>query len=311
MSVRRLVALLIVSLIALAGCGSSKASDSDSLPTASGKFGEKPVIKLPKGQPSKTLESKTLIQGNGPVVAKGQLLVANYLGETFRDGKVFDNSYDRKAPAGFSIGVGKVIPGWDEKLVGVKAGSRVLLTIPPDKGYGSQGQPNAGIKGDDTLVFVVDVVAAYDPAAGASGTPVAAGTTGTLPAVTGPGNKKPTVTIPKGKAPPAKLVLKTVIQGTGPAVTKGQTVAQQYVVVNWTTGKQLDSTWDRKAPVAVPVGSGQLLPGWDQALTGAKVGSRILAVVPPDKGFGKAGKADIGVKPTDTLVFVFDVIGAN
>ncbi len=209
---RRLAALLIVPLLVLtAGCGNdSDSASSSALPTVTGKFGEKPTVTLPKATPSKTLEAKTLIEGSGPEVKKGQLLVAHYLGETYRDGRVFDDSYSRKAPAGFPIGVGKVIPGWDEKLVGVKGGSRVLLTIPPDKGYGAQGQPNAGIKGDDTLVFVVDILGGYDPAAGAKGTPVPPDTSGTLPTVTGEPGKEPTVTVPAGKAPPKQLVKRTV-----------------------------------------------------------------------------------------------------
>ena len=71
-------------------------------------------------------------------------------------GKQFDSSWDKGAPASFGIGVGQVIAGWDEGLVGRPVGSQVLLVIPPDKGYGAQGQGQ--IKGTDTLVFVVDIL---------------------------------------------------------------------------------------------------------------------------------------------------------
>ena len=91
--------------------------------TASGSFGDKPTLTFPAktGPPAKTT-TKILTQGTGKVVAKNDLLVADYLGQVW-GGKVFDNSYDRKAPTGFTIGAGKVIPGWDSTLVGVKAGS--------------------------------------------------------------------------------------------------------------------------------------------------------------------------------------------
>ena len=56
------------------------------------------------------------------------------------------------------IGAGQVIPGWDKTLVGQKIGSRVLLVVPPKEGYGSKGSSQAGIKGTDTLVFVVDIL---------------------------------------------------------------------------------------------------------------------------------------------------------
>ena len=76
------------------------------------------------------VQTKVLHQGTGPVVAKNDLLVAAYLGQIW-NGKVFDNSYDRKAPTGFTIGAGKVIPGWDSTLVGLKVGTRILMSIPP------------------------------------------------------------------------------------------------------------------------------------------------------------------------------------
>ena len=67
-----------------------------------------------------------------------------------------------RSPAAFPIGVGKVIPGWDKALVGVKVGSRVRDgRCPPKDGYGTTGNPQAGIKGTDSLVFVVDVIASY------------------------------------------------------------------------------------------------------------------------------------------------------
>src|SRR4051794_14149035 len=126
-------------MLLLAGCGSDDSSNSK-LPEVKGAFAQSPNVKLPKGAPAKDLESKVLIQGTGPAVTKGQYLVAHYLGETYRDGKVFDQSYQTKAPRIFQIGAGAVIPGWDKKLVGVKAGSRVVLSIPPADGYGSGGQ---------------------------------------------------------------------------------------------------------------------------------------------------------------------------
>jgi len=60
----------------------------------------------------------------------------------------------------FVIGKGQVITGWDKALVGQKVGSRVLVVVPPSEGYGKDGNQQAGIKGTDTLVFVVDILAA-------------------------------------------------------------------------------------------------------------------------------------------------------
>ena len=58
----------------------------------------------------------------------------------------------------FTVGIGMVIRGWDEGLIGIREGSRVVLSIPSELGYGDAGVPQAGIGGGDTLVFVTDVV---------------------------------------------------------------------------------------------------------------------------------------------------------
>ena len=90
-------------------------------------------------------------------VEAGDTIVCDYLGQVW-NGEVFDNSYDRGTPLTFQIGVGMVIKGWDDGLIGQRVGSRVLLSIPSDLGYGARGVPQAGIKGGDTLVFVTDIV---------------------------------------------------------------------------------------------------------------------------------------------------------
>jgi peptidylprolyl isomerase len=122
--------------------------------------GKSPTITFPKTAAPKTLQVKTLIKGTGAVVKKGQFIVVQYTGEIWRTKATFDSSYSRSAPAGFPIGVGQVIPGWDKGIVGQTVGSRVLLVIPSADGYGSSGQSAAGINGTDTLVFVVDIVSA-------------------------------------------------------------------------------------------------------------------------------------------------------
>ena len=73
--------------------------------------------------------------------------------------RIMDRTWHLVLPS-FAIGVGQVVPGWDKTLVGAKIGSRMILAIPPADGYGAKGNPKAGIKGTDTLYFVVDILAA-------------------------------------------------------------------------------------------------------------------------------------------------------
>jgi peptidylprolyl isomerase len=121
----------------------------------------KPAIALPGGTPPTTLVVQALIAGNGPQVKRGQTVTVHYTGVIWGSGTQFDSSWDRGTPADFQIGVGKVIKGWDDAIVGQTIGSQLLVIVPPAEGYGSQGNSQAGISGTDTLVFVVDILDAY------------------------------------------------------------------------------------------------------------------------------------------------------
>jgi peptidylprolyl isomerase len=116
-----------------------------------------PVLKPGKGDVTE-LKITTLIEGTGPKLVAGQTIMANYIGATYKDGKVFDSSWERGQPAQFPVGVGRLIPGWDKGLVGVPVGSRVQLDIPADLAYGESPDDPAKPAGD--LRFIVDILAA-------------------------------------------------------------------------------------------------------------------------------------------------------
>jgi FKBP-type peptidyl-prolyl cis-trans isomerase len=125
-----------------------------------GTAGKGPKITIPKTAAPETLRIRTLIKGRGPKVTKGEFIVVQYEGVIWRTKKAFDSTWSRRQPFGTPIGVGQVIKGWDKGLAGQTVGSRVLLVIPPADGYGPVGAPSAGIKGTDTIVFAVDILAA-------------------------------------------------------------------------------------------------------------------------------------------------------
>lgn len=304
---RRLAVLLLCPLLFLAGCGGSGSKSptagvsagqpaAGALPTVSGSYGDKPTLAFPSTAPPTTVQKKVLKDGTGAIVQKGDLLVADYLGQVWK-GTTFDNSYDRKAPSAFPIGVGKVIPAWDETLVGVKDGSRVELVVPPDKGYGAQGNTQAGIKGTDTLVFVVDVVSSYGKSVGGDPKATRQHVPSGLPTVTGALGSRPKVVVPKGTKPPAKTVTVLLAKGTGAPVTKGGTVVVQYEAVTW-AGKSAGSTWQDGTPFGVPVGNAQQPSPFD-ALAGVPIGSRVLVELPPNNPKTAA---------TDSVAVVFDIV---
>jgi FKBP-type peptidyl-prolyl cis-trans isomerase len=131
------------------------------MPTVTaGTAGKGPKITIPKTAAPATLRVRTLIKGRGPKVTKGEFIVVQYTSVIWRTKKAFDSTWSRRQPFGTTIGVGQGIKGWDKGLVGQTVGSRVLLVIPPADGYGPAGVPWAGIKGTDTIVFAVDILAA-------------------------------------------------------------------------------------------------------------------------------------------------------
>ncbi|HUY52187.1 MAG TPA: FKBP-type peptidyl-prolyl cis-trans isomerase [Streptosporangiaceae bacterium] len=151
-----------------AASGAQVSNGGGSLPTISAKGGAAPTINVTSSKtPPSALVTKTLIKGSGPAVAKGQTVVAQYVGAIWRTGKVFDSSWSRGEPFGFTIGAtpSQVITGWDKGLIGQTVGSRVMLIVPPADGYGKTGSSQAGINGTDTLVFVVDILGAISPSA--------------------------------------------------------------------------------------------------------------------------------------------------
>lgn len=313
---RRIAAALLVPLTAatvLAGCG-SVSSSSGANPNASvavtGAFGKNPAVNIPDRKASSNLRIKTEIQGNGPALPSGDSILGNFAiyvwsGKTH---KLLDSTF-KTAPQVLPAQL--TLRGLVDAVKGQKMGTRVLAVLPPKYAYGTHGNSNIGIKGTDTTVWVIDLIKAFGPTASASGTHVSNGG-GSLPTVTaGAAGSAPTIKISKGTAP-KKLIEKTLIKGTGAPLVNGQTVVAQVVGMNWRTKTIFYSTWpSASSPSGAPFGfqlGGQVIPGWNKGLVGVPVGSRVMLVIPPADGYGKTGNPQAGIKPTDDLVFVIDVL---
>ena len=124
-------------------------------------------------------------------------------------------------------------------------------------------------------------------------------------AVAGAFGATPVVKIPKLDAN-NKLTVKTVIPGTGSTVTKSDAMAANFVLYFWSgTSNTLKANTFTQNPTVI---GGTMLPGLETALIGQKVGSRVLAVIPPADGYGTSGNSQLGITGSTTLVFVIDVI---
>lgn len=299
--------LALALLPALTACGSSsKSSDSatsSTLPdartkalsgvTVAGEGGSKPTVTFATAFVGDSEENLVVVPGTGAEVKAGQRVSVNYIAISGNDGKELDSTFGA-TPQGIILDKNSLLAPVYNALVGQKVGARVLVSANVTETQGTW------------ILFVFDILGTEDVPTSASGTPVTppAG----LPTVTVE-NGIPTITPPTGN-PPTALISQVLIKGNGPVITAGQTVLMQYTGMIWASGKVFDSSWGG-APVDFPVGVGQVIPGFDEGLVGQTIGSRVLLVIPPDKGYGAEGNAQAGIAPTDTLIFVVDLLMAS
>jgi peptidylprolyl isomerase len=145
----------------------------------SGPLSKKPTITLPKTAAPASLKTVDVIAGTGAAVAAGDTITVNYTGELYKNGTVFDSSWNAgRTPFSTLIGAGAVIKGWDEGLIGMRVGGRRELIIPSALAYAAAGQ--GAIPPNAPLIFVIDLLSVSTPAGatGATGATIATGATG-------------------------------------------------------------------------------------------------------------------------------------
>jgi peptidylprolyl isomerase len=296
----------LAALALLAGCGDDEPTTDTSSPLddveVTGETGEKPTLEF--DQPFELTESDTLVleEGDGDEVTANTVVTFDYVFVNGRDGSELDSSFDGE-PAEV-VFEESLMPGLYEGLDGVPAGSQVLIGIAPGDGL-EQGQ-STDVKDTDTLLFYADIHDVRVPLDRAEGTPVEP--VDGLPSVELADDGAPTITVPD-TAPPTDLVSQLLIEGEGAEVESGQQLTVHYTGVTWGSGEVFDSSWERGSPATFPIGTGAVIKGWDEGLVGQKVGSQVLLVVPPDKGYPD-GSPDGSIKAGETIVFVVDILDA-
>lgn len=239
----------------------------------------RPVISvLPRDERPNRLVTRDIAIGTGTQAGVGDVLEVNYVGALLSDGTEFDASWNRSQTFFVPIGMGAVIPGWDQGIVGMREGGRRVLITPPDLAYGSSGA-GSSIPPDATLVFVVDLVAILDLQPPAIPEPTEVG---------------------------ALLEVEDLVVGTGDPVESGDTVTVHYLGT-LTDGTVFDASWRRGMPFTTTIGVGMVIPGWDQGIVGMREGGRRLLKIPSDLAYGERGSG-AAIPPDTPLLFVVDLI---
>ena len=308
-------ALAVVSLTACSGgagtgggctplATSGTASDSVSV---TGSFGTAPTVSFPKPLHVDATEASTVIRGAGAAIRPAQQIVADV---TFLDattGVVATASEYAGDAAAARFVVGNVpLPGLRKALACAQVGDRIAAVIPPRDGIPAASRPQT-IAAGDSIVAVVDVRKAYLARADGVDQVMAGG----LPAVVLAPDGRPGITLPEGN-PPSTLQVADLQKGSGALIRRGDDVVVHYTGVLWkpgdaANGTVFDSSWADGSPRTLQVTNGQIVPGLVTALAGQRVGSQVLAVLPPSQAYGD--QASGTVPAGSTLVFVVDVLG--
>jgi FKBP-type peptidyl-prolyl cis-trans isomerase len=286
-----------------AGCAVTKSGSNSDKVKVSGTFDSTMTVKGVKGISSKTTERTAVITGTGKVAVAGSTVNVHYSAYNGTSGKLIDSTGFKKSDetAPFVIDKTQELTGIYDALKCSTAGTRIATVIPPADAFGTTGSESLGITAKDSIVFVMDVVSVSIPAK----TKVLNTPSSIFPKVTFDSKGVPTIAKPTGAAPKT-LQVAYLKKGTGVAVKSVDTVTLNYTGIVWATGKVFDSSWARGTPASfVPSG---VVPGFEKALVGQPVGSKIIVIIPPAEGYGSAGQPSAGISGTDDMVFVIDII---
>ncbi|MDA2957985.1 MAG: FKBP-type peptidyl-prolyl cis-trans isomerase [Actinomycetota bacterium] len=291
MSFRRSFATLAALTLVLAACGGddsssdADASEGDELTLVEDPImdTDEPDVVLPASTPTELVITDVIV-GDGPAASDGDTVFVNYVGVLSADGSRFDGNYGSD-PFDVTLGMGMVIKGWDQGLIGMQAGGRRQLDIPADLAYGDR-EMGAAIPPNSALSFVVDMIAVV-PATDAA--------------------DEPSVDISAADNV-SELVITDLIVGDGAVAEAGAKAVLHLVAFRADTAAQITSTWASPQPLSFELSEGGTLPGLVAGIQGMKVGGRRQLQVPFADAWGAEGQSDIGLPAEIDLIVVIDLL---
>lgn len=309
----RLLAPLVALLLATAACGDADSSTTDPTGVSAGggleqleiggKFGEEPKLEWKDSVTVDSTRTETLVEGDGETIAADDLVLTRILIANGVDQRVTSSDFDGRPQVLTVAQVGGAIK---QAVTGASVGSRVAVAAPATAVFGEQGNPQLGIGNKDTVVLVLDLEERLpSEPSGAEQEPAA-----WVPELLESGGTPTGFDFSGAPEPGKDLRVSYLVRGDGKKAAAGDQVYVHYLGQVHGGKEPFDSSYSKGVPFDFPLGQGQVVKGWDQGLEGVPVGSRVVIAVPPALGYGKAGNSQAGIKGTDTLYFVVDLLAA-
>ncbi len=314
--VRKLPALILAAglLVSLAACSPPVSNlancdpvfpsgDNSNAVRVSGDPGEQPSVDFPTPLVAKSSEQSVVVAGKGNPIYPGQsvkFLATMLDGETGEP--IATTGYEADSAILANLNGGQLVPFLECSRVG----ERIAVVTDYQTVYQDTYDPASMPPADATVVLVYDIVAAYlGKANGWDQLPQAG-----FPSVVLSPNGQPGITVP-GDDAPKDLKIATLKAGTGAAVKDDDNVVLQYTGVVWESGEVFDSSWSSESGAPTVLNPRQVVPGFAEAITGAKIGSQVIVVIPPGEKYGYApgseGAQTVG--EGNTMIFVIDILG--
>ncbi|PJJ72688.1 peptidylprolyl isomerase [Diaminobutyricimonas aerilata] len=285
-------------------CEAPAAGGASNGVTVDGELGAKPEVNFDFPLTVEKMQRTVVIDGEGPVAREGDTVTAEI---TLLDGatgdEILSSGHDGSAPEQITLDE-SFVPAIVKTLECSPAGTRIV-SVAPSGDFGENSQQPLVQEGS-SAVIIADLVAIADPPLERAEGEVADVPT-EFPKVELDEDGAPTITVPDEPAP-TELEIAPLIVGDGPTVEEGASVTVHYTGVIWDSNEVFDSSWERGEPATFPTDG--VIPGFKAALVGQKVGSQVIAVIPPSEGYGEAGSGEL-IKGDSVLVFVVDILATN
>jgi peptidylprolyl isomerase len=299
----------VVALSSLAACGEpTTVADAGAINgldsvSVTGDVGLTPTVEWDGRVNVEESETEVLTKGEGAVIKEGDAVLAHiWIGNGYTQAVAYDSFASQAQPVTVNDQTTKPLLA---AMEGQTLGSRVMVAASAEDAFGETGNPQLGIGNQDTVVFIVDSLDIVRDAPQGEETELSPG----MPSLM---EKDGVITgwdFTDAAEPDGELAVHMLVTGDGPKVGKGSTIVTRYLGQVYQAKKPFDESYSKAEPAVFNVDG--LVKGWQQGLDGVPAGSRVVIVVPPDLGYGKEGNKSAGIKGTDTLYFVLDILATT